>query len=201
MKYILYRFLRFILKPLFKIIFRPIVIGLENIPENGAVILAGNHTGNLDAAMMLYGPKRIVHMLAKKELFSNKLSNWFFRSMGAIPVDRKIHDSNAKAEAIKVLTEGNVIGIFPEGTVNRTDEYLLPFKFGAVSFASKTNASVIPFAICGKYKMFKDNIIIIYGKPYKASEDLEKENQKLREKVRKLKLKGDEIYKKRNGEG
>lgn len=201
MKYILYKFLRFILKPLFKIIFRPIVIGLENIPENGAVILAGNHTGNLDAAMMLYGPKRIVHMLAKKELFSNKLSNWFFRSMGAIPVDRKIHDSNAKTEAIKVLTEGDVIGIFPEGTVNRTDEYLLPFKFGAVSFASKTGASVVPFAICGKYKIFKDNIIIIYGKPYKVGDDLEKENQKLREKVRKLKLKGDEIYKKRNGEG
>ena len=201
MKYILYRFLRFILKPFFKIIFRQIVIGFENIPDDGGVILAGNHTGNLDAAMMLYAPKRIVHMLAKKELFSNKLSNWFFRSMGAIPVDRKIHDSNAKIEAIKVLNDDNVIGIFPEGTVNKTDEYLLPFKFGAVSFAYKTGAEIVPFAICGKYKIFKDNIIIIYGKPYKVGSDLEKENHKLREKVRKLKLKGDEIYKKRNGKG
>lgn len=201
MKYILYKTLRFILKPLFKIIYKPIVIGYENIPKNGAVILAGNHTGNLDAAMMLYAPNRVVHMLAKKELFSSKLSNCFFRSMGAIPVDRKIHDSNAKAEAIKVLNDDKIIGIFPEGTVNRTEEYLLPFKFGAVSFASKTNASIVPFAICGKYKIFKDNIIIIYGKPYKVGSDLEKENQKLREKVRKLKLKGDEIYKKRNGKG
>lgn len=55
--------------------------------------------------------------------------------MGCIPVDRKIHDENAKSEAIEVLKNNEVIGIFPEGTVNRTNDIILPFKYGAVSFA------------------------------------------------------------------
>ena len=207
MECILYKILRFVLKPIFKIVFHPIVIGDENIPKSGAIILAGNHKGKIDAGTMVYGSFRIVHMLAKKELFSNFISNWFFRSMGAIPVDRKNHDSKAKNAAIRVLKENRVLGIFPEGTTNKTigtenEVDLLPFKFGAVSFAYKTGASIVPFAICGKYKIFKEKIIIIYGKPYKVGEDLEKENQKLMNKVRKLKVKGDEIYEKeRNSKG
>lgn len=201
MKYIVYRIVKFIVKPLFKILYRPNVIGIENIPKEGAVILAGNHKGNFDAATMLYGPKRIVHMMAKQELFNNKISNWFFKSMAAIPVNRKIHDSNAKNSAIEILKQGKVLGIFPEGTVNKTkgtpeEVDLLPFKFGAVSFASKANAKIVPFAICGKYKMFKEKIYIIYGKPYEVGDDLEKENQRLMNKVRKLKIKGDELYEK-----
>jgi 1-acyl-sn-glycerol-3-phosphate acyltransferase len=70
--------------------------------------------------MMVYASDRIVHMLAKKELFSNFITNWFFRSYGAIPVDRKIHDSNAKTEALEVLKQNKVLGIFPEGTTNKT---------------------------------------------------------------------------------
>jgi len=163
------------------------VEGLENIPKNGGVILAGNHTNNLDAAIMLYGPKRIVHMMAKKELFKNKVFSWFFRSMACIPVNRSIHDKNAKAEAVKVLEKGCVLGIFPEGTVNRTNKELLDFKFGAVSFASKTDSYIVPFAITGKYKLFRRSIKITYGKAYKVSEDLDKENKILMNKVIKLK--------------
>lgn len=201
MKYIVYKTVKFILKPLYKLAYKPQVIGKENIPENGSVILAGNHISNFDAIMMVYASDRIVHMLAKKELFSNFITNWFFRSYGAIPVDRKIHDSNAKTEALEVLKQNKVLGIFPEGTTNKTigtnkEVDLLPFKYGAVSFASKTNTKIVPFAICGKYKMFKEKIYIIYGKPYKVGSDLEKENQILTEKVRKLKNKGDEIYEK-----
>lgn len=201
MECILYRVIRFILKPIYKLLFNPIVIGEENISKSGPVILAGNHKANLDAAQMVYGSNRIVHMLAKRELFSNFISNWFFRSMGAIPVNRQIHDSNAKSAALDILKEGKILGVFPEGTTNKTvgtpDEVeLLPFKFGAVSFASKTGTSIVPFAISGKYKIFSGKVIIIYGTPYKVGDDLEKENQKLTEKVRKLKRKGDEIYEK-----
>ena len=207
MKYILYKGLVFLLRPVYKFIFNPVVIGKENIPKEGPVIMAGNHLGMVDAAMVLYAPKRVVHMLAKKELFSNFFTNWFFRSMGAIPVNRQIHDSNAKSAAMEILNEGEILGLFPEGTRNRTvgtdhEVDLLPFKFGAVSFASKSGAKIIPFAICGKYRAFTDKIIMIYGKPYKVGNDLEKENQILMDKVRKLKIKGDEIYKKeRNGKG
>ena len=189
MKYILYRIVRTLGYPIFLLLYRPKFEGRNNIPKSGSVILAGNHTNNLDAAIMLAGPKRVVHMLAKKELFKSKISNAFFRSMGCIPVDRKIHDENAKSEAIEVLKNNEVIGIFPEGTVNRTNDIILPFKYGAVSFAKKTGAYIVPFTITGKYKLFRRSIKITYGKPYKVTDDLEIENEKLMNIITKMLIK------------
>lgn len=189
MKYILYRIVRTLGYPIFLLLYRPEFEGRNNIPKSGSVILAGNHTNNLDAAIMLAGPKRVVHMLAKKELFKSKISNAFFRSMGCIPVDRKIHAENAKSEAIEVLKNNEVIGIFPEGTVNRTNDIILPFKYGAVSFAKKTGAYIIPFTITGKYKLFRRSIKITYGKPYKVTDDLEIENKKLMNIITKMLIK------------
>lgn len=189
MKYILYRIVRTLGYPIFLLLYRPEFEGRNNIPKSGSVILAGNHTNNLDAAIMLAGPKRVVHMLAKKELFKSKISNAFFRSMGCIPVDRKIHDENAKSEAIEVLKNNEVIGIFPEGTVNRTNDIILPFKYGAVSFAKKTGAYIVPFTITGKYKLFRKSIKITYGKPYKVNDDLEIENKKLMNIITKMLIK------------
>ena len=189
MKYILYRIVRTLGYPIFLLLYRPEFEGRNNIPKSGSVILAGNHTNNLDAVIMIAGPKRVVHMLAKKELFKSKISNAFFRSMGCIPVDRKIHDENAKSEAIEVLKNNEVIGIFPEGTVNRTNDIILPFKYGAVSFAKKTGAYIVPFTITGKYKLFRRNIKITYGKPYKVTDDLEIENKKLMNIITKMLIK------------
>lgn len=195
MDYIVYRTLKFIVKPFFMLIHGTKYVGLDNIPKTGPVILAGNHTGNTDALLMLGGPKRIVHMMAKKELFKKRISKWFFRSMACISVDRSIHDENAKSEAIDVLKNGHVLGIFPEGTVNKTDKVILPFKYGAVSFALKTDAYIVPFAITGKYKVFKKSIKIEYGEAYKVEKDIETENKRLENKVKKLILKGDKIEK------
>ncbi len=195
MNYFIYKVVRFIGRPIYKIVFRPKYYGVDNIPSEGAVILAGNHTNNLDAAMIIGAPKRIVHMMAKKELFSNKISNRFFRSMGCISVNRSIHDENAKSEAIDVLKNNEVLGIFPEGTVNKTlykenEQLILPFKYGAVSFAKKTNAYIVPFAINGKYKIFSKDLKITFGKPYKVTSDLESENEKLMNIVSKMILEG-----------
>lgn len=193
MKYTIYKLVKLIGKPIFNILYRPQYITVNNIPKSGSIIIASNHTNNLDAAIMIAGNDKIVHMMAKKELFNNKIKNWFFRSMGCIPVDRKIHDANAKSEAIKILEDNKVLGIFPEGTVNRTlytkDEInLLPFKFGAVSFAQKTGAYIIPTCIVGKYKLFKRSVKIKYGKPYKIKQDenLEDANNKLRNTINKM---------------
>ncbi len=193
MDYIVYRTLKFIVKPFFMLIHGTKYIGLENIPKSGAVILAGNHTGNTDALLMLGGPKRIVHMMAKKELFNTKIKNAFFRSMGCISVNRSIHDEKAKSEAINILNKGGLLGIFPEGTVNKTDDIILPFKYGAVSFAKKTGAYIVPFSITGSYNIFKRNIRLIYGKPYKVTGNLEVENEKLMKKVKDLIKKGREL--------
>ena len=91
-------------------------------------------------------------------------------------------------DALYDLKDNGVIGIFPEGTVNKSKDELLPFKYGAVSFASKTDSYIVPFAITGKYKLFRKSVKVKYGKPYKVKTDLEKENEILRNKI--LDLKG-----------
>ena len=192
MNYIMYKLIKFIGTPLFRLIYLPRSYGKNNIPKNGNVILAGNHTSVLDALIMVSTPKRIVHMMAKKELFESKFTNFFFRSMGCIPVDRKIHDSSAKSEAVEVLKNNEVLGIFPEGTVNKTNDIILPFKYGAVSFAKKTGAYIVPFAITGKYKIFRRSIKITYGKPYKVNMDLEIENNKLMNTVKRMIKEGND---------
>ena len=110
-----------------------------------------------------------------------------FKAVGAIPVDRSKKDENAKKLAIEVLNNNGVIGIFPEGTRNKTKEILLPFKFGAVSMAKKTNATIIPFGLTGDYKFRSKNLKLTFGKPFKVGDmDLEKANKKLYYEVEKL---------------
>lgn len=171
----------------------PKYVGVDNIPNTGGFVFAGNHTSGMDAAMMVSTPKRIIHTLSKKELFNTKFKNWFFRNMACIPVDRKSHDENAKIEVINTLKEGHAVGIFPEGTINRkpNEVDLLPFKKGAVSFALKSNTKIVPFAIIGKYRPFRRGLKVVYGKPYTPkTNDIEKETEVLRNKILKLK-KGD----------
>lgn len=192
MNYIIYKIIKFIGTPLFRLVYLPRSYGKNNIPKDGSVILAGNHISVLDALIMVSTPKRTVHMMAKKELFESRFTNFFFRSMGCIPVNRSIHDKNAKNEAVEVLKNNEVLGIFPEGTVNKTNEIVLPFKYGAVSFAKKTNAYIVPFAITGKYKIFRRSIKITYGKPYKVKQDLEVENNRLMNTVKRMIKEGND---------
>ena len=185
MKYILYRFLRPIIKVLMKLLFRFEVINSENIPKSGAYILAGNHKHNFDCLSVIASNQRIVHFLAKKELLEGKFA-WLFRNMGIIPVDRKTKNKKAMECADNVLLNDGVIGIFPEGTFNNTEYVVRPFKMGAVKMALDTNKKIVPFAIIGEYKLFRKTKIV-FGKPYKIkSKDLKGENITLMNKVIKL---------------
>lgn len=175
-----YKIVRPIIKFLVKVLYRPEVEGLENIPEDGKVVLAGNHTRWLDPPTLISTNKRQVHFLAKIELFKGLLKP-IMNGFGCIPVNRKIHDKGALSSAIDTLNNNKCIGIFPEGTINRTtDKVVLPFKIGAVKMAYETNATIVPFVITGKYKLFRKSVKIKYLKPIKIkSEDLTKENERL----------------------
>ena len=81
--------------------------------------------------------------MAKKEYWDSKKTAWFFDLAGCIPVNRQTKDSDAKNAAVEVLKNGGAIGLFPEGTRNRTNEILLPFKFGAVEMAKRTNCKIV----------------------------------------------------------
>ena len=118
--------------------------------------------------------------MAKIEYFNSKKTRWFFKMMGCIPVNRQIHDENAKRLAMNVLERKLFLGLFPEGTRNKTTELLLPFKFGAVSMAKKANATIVPIAVTGNYKFRTKNLKITFGEPFKVDEmELEEANIKL----------------------
>lgn len=176
-----------IMRVLFRLYYNPKIINKEVIPKDGPILIVGNHKHVYDQCLTIMATKRVIHYMAKKEYFDGKMA-WFFKLVGCIPVDRSIKDHNATDKALKVLNSGGAIGLFPEGTRNKTkDVFLLSFKFGTVSMAKKTNATIIPFGLTGDYKFRSKNLTIRYGTPFKVGDmDLEDANKKLYEEVEKL---------------
>ena len=184
-KNILYTVLSPIVVCLFFIIFLPRIKGRENIPQNGAAILAGNHLTVLDCFLVMMGTKRCIHFLAKAELFKFKITNWFFKNAGLIPVLRNGKDKKALQDSVEYLNNGALVGVFPEGTVNKNHKApVLPFKIGAVKMAQITNKPIVPFTINGKYIPFCRSIQIEFKKPfYVTSGSLDEQNKILVKKV------------------
>ena len=149
----LYKFLKLIYSSILKILYRPKAYGVENIPEEGSIIFVGNHTHAFDPVVVMTHTSRIVHYMAKESLFKG-IHGKLFEGIGLIKVYRNKKNPLAVVEAEKVLKQGGAVGIFPEGTRNKTDKELLKFRHGAVAIAKKANSKIIPFAIKGKYKLF-----------------------------------------------
>ena len=263
-----YKIFRAILGPIYKLWYRPTIIGKENIPTEGNFIIVGNHIHIMDQCNVVISTKRILHYMAKKEYFDPKYAEghhgWFFRSAGCIPVDRTKKDEEATHAALEVLENKQALGLFPEGTRNglkeerakeifskyleeenydfdefykkakknktsfvnyleelmenefitkdefidniananefmdmlvkekriTKDEYynhiFLPFKFGAVSMAKKTNSPIIPFVTTGDYKFRSKNLVVRIGKPIPPEDDLSKANEHLEETMREM---------------
>lgn len=177
----LYKLTKPIITFLFKVLYTPKFIGVENIPKKGRIILAGNHNYNLDGAFLISSTKRNIHFLAKIELFKG-IKKIFFNNLGLIPVDRSKKNHKSLEIAYEYLNNDMVIGIFPEGTFGKGK--ILPFKLGAVKMAYETKSQIIPFAITGDFKPFSKTLKIEFSKPIKiTSNDLDKENEKLRDIV------------------
>ncbi len=164
----LYKLGKFVLGPIFKLYYNPTIIGKENILKDGSIVIAGNHKHLYDQCLTIIATKRPIHYMAKNEYFKDKKVAWFFKNTGCIAVDRSKKDLDSVKKALEVLNDGGAIGIFPEGTRNKTKEKLLPFKYGAVSLAAKTNSYIVPFGITGDYKFRSKNLTIRYGKPFKV---------------------------------
>lgn len=169
----------------FRFLFKPTIIGAENIPKDGRIILAGNHTHFMDCITVAASTKRVVHFLAKSELLEPPYKR-YFEPFGIIPVHRGSKDKAALSSAIEVLEDDKVIGIFPEGKVKLKSEAqytITPFKFGAVKMAHETGTRIVPFSITGKYKFFRKSIKIQFFEPVTVSDDLETTNNELMEIV------------------
>ena len=158
--------LRTILRGMFHTVRRVRVYGAENVPAEGAVLIASNHTGILDMFMIGYRLPRLVHWMAKEELFKNKLLARMIRYFGAYPVNRQARDIAAARTTFALLEEGEMVGIFPQGTRARKGKPVPKAKAGIVKYAVETDTTVVPVSISGTGRFFS-KMVIRFGEPFK----------------------------------
>ncbi|AXH98853.1 1-acyl-sn-glycerol-3-phosphate acyltransferase [Sporosarcina sp. PTS2304] len=145
-------------------LYRIKVIGKEKFPSEGGVLLCTNHIDNLDPPVVGITCPRTVHFMAKEELFTKPVLKTLLPQVQAYPVKRGMSDREAFRTTIKLLREGKVVGLFPEGTRSKTGEIGKGLA-GAGFFALKGgDAKVMPCAIIGPYKAFKQ-LKVVYGDP------------------------------------
>jgi len=148
MKYVL-------LGPILRLMYRPKVKGLENIPKDGPAILAANHQSFLDDLLLpLVVPHRKVVFLAKADYFDKWYVRWFFKGANVIPVRRESHSAaeDALRAGVKALRDNKLIGIFPEGT-RSPDGRLYRGKTGVARMALEARVPVIPVAVVGTFEL------------------------------------------------
>lgn len=145
-----YWFLKYIgLGPLLKLMFRPWVEGVENIPKDGPCIIAANHLSFIDSLMVpLAVPRRMVY-LGKSDYFG-KWYSWFFRGVNVIPVHREGGEAgeSALSAGVEQLKKGLIVGIYPEGT-RSPDGHLYRGKTGVARMALRAGAPIVPVALVG----------------------------------------------------
>ncbi|MET9745528.1 lysophospholipid acyltransferase family protein [Streptomyces ardesiacus] len=147
-----------LLGPLLRVVFRPRIEGLDHVPDSGAAIVAGNHLSFSDHFLMPAVLKRRITFLAKAEYFTGpglkgRLTAFFFRSAGQIPVDRSGKEAGRAAirEGLGVLGRGELLGIYPEGTRSH-DGRLYKGKVGVAVMALRARVPVVPCAMIGTFE-------------------------------------------------
>ncbi|AZB43356.1 1-acyl-sn-glycerol-3-phosphate acyltransferase [Bacillus sp. FJAT-42376] len=164
----LYQFGKNLVLVIFKPIYRMEVHGAENFPKEGSVLLCSNHIDNLDPPIVGACTPRMVHFMAKEELFKIPVLGKILIKVGAFPVKRGLSDREALRKGLKILKDGEVLGLFPEGTRSK-DGKLGKGLAGAGFFALRSNALVVPCAVVGPYKPFR-KVRIYFGEPLNVSE-------------------------------
>lgn len=179
-----YLFRPFIVLFAFLVGIKPKIHYKNRLPKKEGYIFAGTHTSKYDFITAGCTTRRAMHFLSKKELTDIKGLKWLFSFVGLIRVDRQSKNPDATLKAVEALKEDKIICVFPEGTINKTKDYIMPFKYGPVSFAIKSGKPIVPFAIIGKAKPFKKRPHIYIGEPYYVkSDDMNKEIKILENKV------------------
>lgn len=185
-RHIVYSTVRRILEFFFIRIMGIRVEGRENIPDCGPLIAAPNHCSNWDPPIVgIAVNSRLVHYMAKEELFHSPVIGAVFRYVGAFPVKRGSVDRTALRCAMKILKQGEVLGIFPEGTRIRNG-HLGPFHSGMASIALMTGTPILPIAVVGTKDLPRRTgpTAVIIGEPIpvkrqRATEGLVKEVNEL----------------------
>lgn len=144
-----------------KMLYKIEYVGTENIPESGGFILASNHVNALDPVFIALGmKKRQLHFMGKKELFENPIIKFFLSKLNGFPIVRGGADSEALNYAIRIVKEGYVLGIFPEGTRSK-DFKPARAKSGVAVIAKEAKADILPVSIYTSDNMKKHTKLTI----------------------------------------
>jgi 1-acyl-sn-glycerol-3-phosphate acyltransferase len=141
------KFVRALLSIWLGLFYRVKVVGVENVPLDGAAVLCANHTYYKDLVLLSYKLKRKVRWMAKSELFKNPLFGGLITRLGAFPVARGKNDRGAVKTLYGLLAKGDIVGIFPEGTRSKGKSEKAEVKRGFVSFAIKAKVPIIPATV------------------------------------------------------
>ncbi len=168
----LYRIVRGVLAIVVKPMLRITYIGRDNIPKEGPYIFLSNHYSNWDPiTMAITNHKCPMHFLAKAELYENKILSFIGSRAGVIPIKRNEVDLKAMRACNKVLKEGHVLAIFPEGTRfhgSQDGKVLGEAQSGTSLFALKNHVPIVPMRIRGKYRLF-GKIEVHIGEPFELT--------------------------------
>ncbi len=159
----LYKILRWIGKPVVYLLFFPRIIGKNNSRIKGKAVVISNHLSMWDPLLIAVIIRRQIFWMGKAELFKSRIASLFFKAMKAFPVRRGEGDLAAIRHAFRVLRDGKLFGIFPEGTRIKSKD-ISRFEPGTAMIALKNDAPVLPIYIKGNYKLFRRMKVII-GNP------------------------------------
>ncbi len=166
-----YSFARAVLIPIFLFFYNYRVTGRENVPEGGAYIACANHLSAIDPIFVGISLPHRMFFMAKAELFRTRLIGALMRGLGAYPIKRGEADIKSIKTSLKLLGDGKVLGLFPEGTRFKASEAAA--EPGIALLAIKSKVPVLPVAIVSNYKFFRRTRVII-GKPIELTEYYDK---------------------------
>ncbi|MCK8436321.1 1-acyl-sn-glycerol-3-phosphate acyltransferase [Streptomyces sp. D2-8] len=158
-------------------LWKPRVLGAWRVPASGPLILAVNHSHNIDGPMVMGVAPRPTHFLIKKEAFIGPLDP-FLLGIGQVKVDRDTTDRTAITRALGVLAGGGVLGIFPEGTRGEGD--FASLRAGLAYFAVRSGAPIVPVAVMGSSEKpgrlikglppLRSRVDVVFGEPFEAGD-------------------------------
>lgn len=160
-----FHYLYILVRPLIRLLMPFRVVGLENVPEGGALLCA-NHASGWDPVLIALALPNdsCLSFMAKEELFRNRLLNWLLRKLGGFPVNRGGNDLGAMKTALKTLGDGRRLLVFPEGTrVEKEGD--AQAKGGITMMATRTGVPIVPIYCGGRKKLFH-RYTIVFGEPY-----------------------------------
>ncbi len=188
----LYKFARILVLLYYSIFHRVKIKGRENIPKEGGVLLYANHPSTLDMVLIAAYTQRQVHYMAKVELFKNAFIGFFLKKLGAFPVSRGKGDIGSVKNVFKLLEEGRIVGIFPEGTRTPKKDPAKR-KAGAAMMALHSKAPILPVGVVYKKKLFS-TLELVYGETFTLEPQSEGGHPSKEELLEGTRLIMDRIY-------